>query len=100
MPDCYFRVSSDPQEIGQHIRQCVDEVGGPGRLRRLAWDGTAVHAWIWYRTEEEVRRYRPELKRCIEGKGHTVHEDAMLTDFEELGLTVEGYPPEPGTTAE
>jgi hypothetical protein len=97
MPDCYFIVSSKPEQTGKDISECVKTIGGPGRLHKLSLelDKEKVHSRVHYETRELAGQYLDPLKKCIEEKGHTVEYAEVVDDFEVLGLEVPGYPPEP-----
>lgn len=99
MPDCYHVISSSPEEAGKDIKECVDKVGGPGKLKKLKTDGKRTYSFVQYEDREVAYKYLGPLTDCIAGKGHEIHDARVLEDFEELGLTVPGYPPEGSAAA-
>ncbi len=94
MPDCYHATTSSPHETGNDVAECVRDIGGPGRLRKLATDGTKVYSFVYYETKELADEYLRAITDCLEAKNHEVYEAAVLEDFEELGFDVEGYAPD------
>lgn len=98
MPDCYHVVASDPAETGKDISDAVAAVGGPGRLDKLSLnrDKDRVHSRVHYETMELASEYFDVLTSELERRGHTIHYADVIEDFEELGLSFEGYPPETG----
>jgi hypothetical protein len=99
VPNCYHATSSCAHETGKDVAQCVRDIGGPGQLRKLATDGRKVHSFVYYETKELAARYLEAITECLEAKDHEVYEAAVLEDFEELGLDVEGYPPDSDASA-
>jgi hypothetical protein len=102
VPNCYHVSSSSPQETAANVRECVRQVGGPGRPPKLATNGTKVYSLVYYRTKELAAEYLDAITSCLQDKGHVVHEAEVLEDiqgFEEFGFDVEDYPPESPTSA-
>jgi hypothetical protein len=99
VPDCYHIVSSEPEPTGNDISDAVKEVGGPGKLHKLSTNRARdkVHSRIHYETMDLASEHLEQLTAYLERKGHTVHHADVIEDFEELGLTVPGYPPGPGS---
>jgi hypothetical protein len=89
VPDCYYVCSSSPAQTKRHLRECVNEVGGPGDIDRrpMLTDGAMVHAWVYYEALGDAMRYLNLIKKCMEDKGHSVHKAQILHDFDEVGLT-------------
>jgi hypothetical protein len=87
VPDCYHVTSSPPRETGRDVKDCVNSAGGQGRLRKLVVDDRGrVHSCVHYQTSEQANRQLDRLTRCIESKGHTVHEARVVDDCDQLGL--------------
>jgi len=81
MPNCYHVTRSSPQETARDVRECVDQVGGPGQLRRLATDaGGSVHSLVYYAERDDADRYLQAITRCLREKGHVVHRAEVLED--------------------
>ena len=99
MPNCYYVSSSGPEQTASDLRDCVSEVGGPGRIRKLQTDGKKVYALVYYREIVDAVKYLEPVKRCMEEKGHAVHDYRVIFDFEEVGLAVEGYEPDSDAAA-
>lgn len=99
MPNCYHVASSSPHETGKDVAQCVKDVGGPGQLEKLLTDGSKVHSLVYYETRELAEEYLDRITRCLEEKGHKVHEAEVLESFEELRFDVEDYPPRSAASA-
>lgn len=90
MPDCYYRVSSDLEEAGGHFQQAVNEADGEvGDGKRgdltLKTDGSRVYAFVRYDTRGDAAKRHGKIRSKI-ASSHRVEHDAILEDFEELGL--------------
>lgn len=91
MPNCYYVTSSSPGQTAKDLRDCVSDVGGPGRIERPPeTDGATVHSWVKYDELRDAMRYLNPIKRCMEDKGHRVHKAKILHQFDEVGLSEEG----------
>lgn len=85
MPNCYYVVSSSPGQTIKDIEDCVSEVGGPGKLEPPPMtDGGRVHAWVKYDSFGEAMRYLGRIKQCLKDKGHVVHKDEILHNYDEV----------------
>jgi hypothetical protein len=80
VPNCYHISSSPPEQTAQDVRACVEEVGGPGQLRRVGTDGRKVYSLVYYADRDDADRYLHKITRCIRQKGHEVHHAEVLED--------------------
>jgi hypothetical protein len=95
VPNCYYVVSSEPEQTGNDIARCGARHGGrPKFIGRFRGNERYV-GLIWYRTLEEAEENLDKIKGCLEDAGHTVHHHDIIEDITELGVTVEGYEPDP-----
>lgn len=99
MPDCYHVVSSEAEDAAKDIYKCIKEVGGPGTPHGLATDRAKVrvHSRVHYETWDLAEEYLDKLTECFKRKGHEVHHAEVIADFEEYGLAIPDYSPEPGS---
>ena len=101
MPNCYYVVSSTPEQTGNDIVRCAADFDGRARLIGRGRRKGRYLALVWYATHEQADENLDKIKDCLEQKGHTVHDCDVIQDITELGITVEGYEPypEPGSTS-
>ena len=86
MPNCYHVTTSTPEKAGKSLKECVRDVGGPGKVESLQTDGRKTYSWVRYESLELAYQYLGPLTDCMRSKGHEVHEAKVLADFEEIGL--------------
>lgn len=86
MPNCYHITTSTPEKAGKSVKECVREVGGPGKVDKLQTDGKKTYSWVRYDTLAQAYQYLGPLTDCLRAKGHEVHKAKVLADFEEIGL--------------
>jgi hypothetical protein len=86
VPNCYHVTTSTPEKAGKSIKECVRDVGGPGKLVKLQTDGRKTYSEVEYETLELAYQYLGPLTDCMRSKGHEVHDARVLANFEEIGL--------------
>lgn len=86
MPDCYYVVTSSPENAARDLRACVREGGFPASGFRFAYDSKRVHAFVSFKVWSDAVKYLDPLKDCLESKDHVVHEYKILHEFGSVGL--------------
>jgi hypothetical protein len=89
VPNCYYVSSSNPQQTLRDLTDCVATVGKPGEIDWYRTDGATLHATVYYEELRDAMRCLNPVKRCLEDKGHRVHEAKIVHSFEEAGLIEE-----------
>ena len=82
MPNCYHVIRSAPAATIDDVKDCVRDVGAPGVLKRVAWDGARVHTWVHYESRDDADRCLHPITRCLRDKGHTVYRADVLENIE------------------
>jgi hypothetical protein len=88
VPDCYLIIQTNPtqRDVYDDVKACAEEANGT--FDRLYYDreNPLAHAFVAYGTDDQANDGLKKLTDCLETRGHTVTQSAVVDTPEDFGF--------------